>query len=80
MSGLPDPYTNRGDTSALATLMDPHLHQHHHAAATSSQPMNGHQVAPQQTPMQSYGEDNLGESGYSTPNSKNRRIIREIIV
>mgnify|MGYP006864277654 CR=1 FL=1 len=25
-------------------------------------------------------EESLGESGYSTPNSRNRRIIREIIV
>ena len=34
-----------------------------------------------QHPMQHMTfEESLGESGYSTPNSRNRRIIREIIV
>ena len=35
----------------------------------------------QQHPMQHMTfEESLGESGYSTPNSRSRRIIREIIV
>ena len=35
----------------------------------------------QKHPMQHMTfEESLGESGYSTPNSRNRRIIREIIV
>ena len=47
--------------------------------------VDGGQVKTQQNsqhhPMQHMTfEESLGESGYSTPNSRNRRIIREIIV
>ena len=39
------------------------------------------QQSQSQHPMQHMTfEESLGESGYSTPNSRNRRIIREIIV
>lgn len=36
-------------------------------------------AAPQQHLSHSY-DDGIQESGYSTPNSRNRRVIREIIV
>jgi echinoid protein len=38
-----------------------------------------HSKPPQQQHM-SLGYDETLESGYSTPNSRNRRVIREIIV
>lgn len=41
--------------------------------------MDDPNVAPQQHLSQSY-DDGIQESGYSTPNSRNRRVIREIIV
>ena len=42
----------------------------------------GHGGQKSQHPMQhmTFDEATLGESGYSTPSSRNRRIIREIIV
>ena len=56
-----------GDVSGLP---DPFSHEVDH---------NGKPV--QQHPMQHMTfEESLGESGYSTPNSRSRRIIREIIV
>jgi hypothetical protein len=44
-------------------------------------PGHGHIGGQKSHPMQHMTfEESLGESGYSTPNSRNRRIIREIIV
>ncbi len=46
-----------------------------------NQPQLQQQQQQQQHPMQQMSfEESLGESGYSTPNSRSRRIIREIIV
>lgn len=39
-----------------------------------------HPKPPQQQQHMSLGYDETLESGYSTPNSRNRRVIREIIV
>lgn len=39
-----------------------------------------HSKVPQQQHHMPMGYDETLESGYSTPNSRNRRVIREIIV
>lgn len=64
MSGLPDPYMEEAE--------DVKQQQHHHQQ----------QMAPQQQQQQQQhlSFDESLESGYSTPNSRNRRVIREIIV
>ncbi|OXA59469.1 Hemicentin-2 [Folsomia candida] len=65
LSGLPDPY------------LEPTSHSHAHPTHNGG----GHeQELPARTqPMTMTFEESL-ESGYSTPNSRNRRVIREIIV
>ncbi|XP_062545555.1 hemicentin-1-like isoform X2 [Armigeres subalbatus] len=73
VSGLPDPYLE-------------HHHQlHHHpeqedsASLLQQQQLQAQQQQQQQQQM-SLNYDDTMESGYSTPNSRNRRVIREIIV
>ena len=73
VSGLPDPYTNGG--------MGFHPQHHHHSHRQPQQqqlhhnPQSPHEVGGDASNLQQQQE-----SGYSTPNSKSRRIIREIIV
>ena len=64
-------FTDYGDVSGLP---DPFSHE-----VVDNGGQNG--SGQKQHPMQHMTfEESLGESGYSTPNSRNRRIIREIIV
>jgi echinoid protein len=66
----PTEYSQYGDVSGLP---DP-FSTAHEVVDHSGKPI-------QQHPMQHMTfEESLGESGYSTPNSRSRRIIREIIV
>ena len=72
MKLVPDsPY---GDVSGLP---DPF---HDMSQQQSEQQHNQQQPPKPQSMQQMSFEESLGESGYSTPNSRNRRVIREIIV
>lgn len=56
---------------------------HHHSDDHQQTKINGQGQQLQQQQQQqhmSLGYDETLESGYSTPNSRNRRVIREIIV
>ncbi|XP_049288781.1 titin-like isoform X1 [Anopheles funestus] len=80
VSGLPDPYLDQQQQQQ----QQHQLHQLDHEDSKSLLQLNHTQdhgslhLHAQQQPQPIY-EDNL-ESGYSTPNSRNRRVIREIIV
>lgn len=73
VSGLPDPY------------MEHQLHLHHQQQLQDQEDSKSllqqqqHQQAVAQQQMSLNYDESL-ESGYSTPNSRNRRVIREIIV
>lgn len=77
VSGLPDPYLEHHQL---------HLHQDQEDSKSllQQQQHHQHQQAQQQQAQQqqqmSLNYDESLESGYSTPNSRNRRVIREIIV
>ncbi len=77
VSGLPDPYTNGG-----MGFMPQQHHNHSMQQQQQQQPSihEGDGVGQQQQLQQQQQQPNPHESGYSTPTSKNRRIIREIIV
>lgn len=83
VSGLPDPYLEhqlhlhqqqqQQDQEDSKSLLQ---QQQHHQQAVAQQAA---QQALQQQQMSLNYDESL-ESGYSTPNSRNRRVIREIIV
>lgn len=60
----------------VSGLPDPYMD---HQMDVGSHPDDAKSLAPAQQHM-SLGYDETLESGYSTPNSRNRRVIREIIV
>ncbi|ODM93874.1 Hemicentin-2, partial [Orchesella cincta] len=75
LSGLPDPYM---DSTSGAGLVGTPGHQDESSIPSRSQQQQQSQQAPPPSATMTF-EESL-ESGYSTPNSRNRRVIREIIV
>ncbi|XP_052864255.1 hemicentin-2-like [Anopheles cruzii] len=85
VSGLPDPYLDAQQQQQQLHHLDQedsksllHLNHHPQQQDHGSLHLLAQQQQQQQPPQPIY-EENL-ESGYSTPNSRNRRVIREIIV
>lgn len=68
MSIIESPYHD------VSGLPDPYMEQH------MGEDQMDHQKLPQPQQHMSLNYDESLESGYSTPNSRNRRVIREIIV
>lgn len=62
----------------VSGLPDPYMEQRNMSEDQLDHPQ--HPQQPQQQHMSLGGYDETHESGYSTPNSRNRRVIREIIV
>jgi hypothetical protein len=84
VSGLPDPYSGlhpqhqqQHQTDAAAASSLAHAQQQLVQVGQHQQQFDESSVNQQQQQQQ---QTNPAESGYSTPNSRNRRIIREIIV
>ena len=92
MNGLPNPFHDSssnhigdlslGQQSTHSQHSHGHpavLHSHHHHHHPLQQLQQQQPQASQQMQKMSFDEQ-VGETGFSTPSSKGRRVIREIIV
>ena len=90
VNGLPNPYHDSslnhiGDLSLGQQSSHSHghpavLHQHHHPLQQMQQQQPQSLQHQQQQMHKMSFDEQIGESGITTPSSKGRRVIREIIV